>query len=72
MKQQSERMAGNALRLLLQTLERNVKDTGIVLDSYEATHDDHELSRSGQYQALVAGHFALNDAIDKINDLLNK
>lgn len=64
-------MADNALRVLLQTLKRNAHDTGIVLDRYEATHDDYELTYSKPYQALVAGHFALKDAIDKINNLLN-
>jgi len=72
MKQQSERMADNAIRVLLQTLNRNVCDTGTVLDIYEETHDDYELTYSRQYQALVAGHFALKDAIDKINNQLNK
>lgn len=72
MKQQSERMVDGALRMLLQTLRSNERDTGIVLDMYEATHDDYEMTNSKQYQALVAGHSALKEAIDKINNQLNK
>lgn len=53
-------------------MERNVTDTGIILDEFEATHNDYELCYSKQYNALNAGHFALKDAIDKINDQLNK
>ncbi len=41
-------------------------------DEFEATHNDLECDRSKQYAALVAGHFALKAAIDKINHQLNK
>lgn len=72
MKQKSEQRTDQAIKLLLQTLERNLADTGIILDEFEATHDDYELCYSKRYNALNAGHFALKDAIDKINDQLNK
>lgn len=72
MKKTSERQADTAIRQLLQTLTRNWYDTGIVLDNYEATHDDYELCYSKEYNALNAGHFALKEAIDKINNQLNK
>ncbi len=72
MKQQSEQRIDHAIRLLLQTLERNVTDTGIILGEYEATHDDRELCDSRQYDALSAGYFAMKDAIEKINHQLNK
>lgn len=72
MKQQSEQRTNRAIGLLLQTLERYVADTGIILDEFEANHTDYELCDSKQYNALNAGHFALKDAIDKINDQLNK
>ena len=72
MKQQSEQRTDRAIKLLLQTLERNVNATGIILDEFEATHNYYELCYSKQYNALNAGHFALKDAIDKINDQLNK
>ncbi|WP_289703833.1 hypothetical protein [uncultured Muribaculum sp.] len=72
MKQRAEQMTGNAVRVLLQTLTRNWYDTGIILDEFEATHNDLECDRSKQYAALVAGHFALKAAIDKINNQLNK
>ena len=65
-------MTGNAVRVLLQTLTRNWYDTGIILDEFEATHNDLECDRSKQYAALVAGHFALKAAIDKINNQLNR
>lgn len=72
MKQRAEIMTEKAVRVLLQTLTRNLNDTGIVLDQYEATHDDRECDLSKTYSALVAGHFALKEAIDKINNQLNR
>lgn len=65
-------MTENAVKALLQTLERNFNDTGTVLDQYEATHDDSECCNSKAYNALVSGHFALEEAIEKINNQLNK
>jgi len=58
--------------LLLQTLEQNVADTGTILDEFEATHDDSELCDSKQYNALNAGYFAMKEAIETINNRLNK
>lgn len=72
MKQESERRADQAIKVLLQALTHNYYDTGVILDEYEATHNDAELCYSKQYNALVAGHFALKEAIDKINGQLNK
>ena len=72
MKQNSERRTERAVTLLLQTLARNLEDTGIILDEFEATHDEYESDQSKQYSALVAGHFALKEAIERINYQLNK
>ncbi len=72
MKQHSEKRTTTAVRILLKTLSRSVIDTGIILDEFEATHDDYECDQSRQYDALVAGHFALKDAIEVINKRLNK
>ncbi len=72
MKQHSEKRTTAAVRILLKTLSRSVIDTGIILDEFEATHDDYECDQSRDYDALVAGHFALKEAIDKINNRLNK
>ncbi len=72
MKQRAERITDNAVKALLQALQRQLEDTSTVLDEFEATHNDLECDRSKQYTALVAGHFALKAAIDKINDQLNK
>lgn len=72
MKQHSEKRTEVAVRLLIETLTRNIYDTGIVLDEFEAVHDDRECDLSKQYAALVAGHFALKDALEKINNQLNK
>ena len=72
MKQHSEKRTEEGVRILLQTLTRNWHDTGIVLDEFEATHNEWECDQSKQYAALVAGHFALKAAIDKINNQLNK
>lgn len=72
MKQRAEILTENAVKVLLQTLERNFNDTGIVLDQYEATHDDCECCNSITYSALVAGHFALKNAIEEVTRILNK
>lgn len=72
MKQKSEQRIELAVRLLLQSLECNVTDTGVVLDEFEETHNEQECDQSKQYAALVVGHFALKEAIDRINDRLNK
>lgn len=72
MKTQAERIVENAIKVLLQTLQRNVTDTGAALDMYEMTHNECECDRSKQYSALVEGHYALQEAIQKINHQLNK
>ena len=72
MKEHSEKRTATAVKLLIMTLTRNFYDTGIVLDEFEAIHDDCECDQSKQYAALVAGHFALKDALEKINNRLNK
>lgn len=56
----------------MQILTRNWYDTGIVLDEFEDTHDATEREESKQYAALVEGHFALKEAIDRIKAQLNK
>ncbi len=65
-------MTENAVKVLLQTLEQNFRDTGIVLDQYEATHNDYECCNSTAYSALVAGHSALEEAIDRVKRIINK
>ena len=72
MKQHSEKRTEVAVKLLMETLTQNLNDTGVVLDEFEATHNDWECDQSKQYAALVDGHFALKEAIDEINNRLNK
>lgn len=72
MKQHSEKRTEYAVEMLLKTLTRNFTDTGSILDEFEATHNDYECDQSKQYAALVAGHFALEEAIERINNQLNK
>ena len=72
MKQHSEKRTEVGVKLLIETLTQNFNDTGIILDEFEATHNDWECDQSKQYAALVAGHFALKDALEKINNQLNK
>lgn len=72
MKQQSETMVENAVKVLLKTLQRNFEDAGNVLDRFEETHDDKECHFNRNYQALVTGHFHLGKDIEKINRQLNK
>lgn len=70
-KRHSEKRAEAAVVMLLKTLEQNVADTGTILDEFEATHTDYECDQSKAYDALVAGHFALKEAIERINNRLN-
>ena len=72
MKQQSEQRTEAALKLLLQTLEQNVADTGSVLDEFEASHTEQECEQSKQYRTLAAASFALEALKDRINEELNK
>ena len=72
MKQHSEKRTEVAVKLLIESLTQNFNDSGIVLDEFEATHNDWECNQSKQYAALVAGHFALEEALDTINNRLNK
>ncbi len=73
MKQHSEKRTEVAVKLLIgDSLTQNLNDTGTILDDFEATHNDWECDQSKQYAALVAGHFALKEAIDEINNRLNK
>ena len=72
MKQHSEKRTEVAVKLLIESLTQNFNDTGIILDEFEATHNDWECDQSKQYAALVAGHFALTEALDRINNRLNK
>lgn len=72
MKRQSEIAVENAVKALLQTLEQNLKDADVVLDRFEETHDDAECCSSKSYQALIAGHYYLGRAIEKINLQINR
>lgn len=72
MKQLSEKRTEVAVKLLIETLTQNLNDTGIILSEFEATHNDWECDQSKRYAALVAGHFALKETIDEINNRLNK
>lgn len=65
-------MIDNAVKVMLTTLQRQFEDTSTVLDEYEATHSEYEADQSKQYGALVGGHFAIKEAIDKMNNQLNK
>ena len=72
MKQHSEKRTEEAVRLLLKTFEQNVTDTDSILKEFEATHNDYECDKSVWYEALVTGHYAMKEAIDAINKILNK
>ena len=68
----SEKRIETAVELLMKTFEQNVADTDTILNEFEVSHDDYECNQSIWYNALVAGHFALKEAIDKINNRLNR
>ncbi len=72
MKQHSEKRTEVAVKLLIKTLTQNLNDIGIILDEFEETHNDWECEQSKQYAALVDWYFALTEALDRINNRLNK
>lgn len=72
MKEQTERLAESAVKMLISMLERNVVDTGAVLDGYEATHSEAELEESRHYQALVVGYESMRATIKRMNRQLNR
>ncbi|TGG34872.1 hypothetical protein EZ315_16060 (plasmid) [Duncaniella freteri] len=72
MKRYSEERTEAAVRLLIENLTQNLNHSGIILDEFEATHNDRSAMNPSSTPALVAGHFALKDAVDKINNELNK
>lgn len=72
MKQYSEKMTETAVRALMDALAQYIGDTGAVLDEFEAAHDDAECCENRAYAALVAGHFAMKEALETINNRLNK
>lgn len=72
MKKLSEKYVENALKMLHDTLLRNITDISAVLDMYEMTHDDYELCYNKPYNALSAGWYAIQEAVSKMNNQLNK
>lgn len=72
MKEQTERRAEAAVRILLETLGRNIDDTGQIIEEYESAHSESECAESRQYQALVGCRDAMKDTIDKTINRLNK
>lgn len=72
MKDQTEKRVEHALKTLHETLRQNITDVGVVLDEYEASHNDYELCESRHYNALLAGWTILQEAMNKMNKRLNK
>lgn len=72
MKRHSEKMTEAAVQALTEVLAQYVGDTGAVLDRFEASHDDAECCGSRAYAALVAGHFALKEALERINNTIKQ
>lgn len=70
LRQTSERMAERALKQLLEMLEGRIVDTCALLEMYEATHDDYELTYSKAYQALLTAQFGLEETKERIRKQL--
>ena len=66
-KRQTEEAARRALRALRQIIEGTIDNVGYVLDSYEAAHNDYELTYSKEYAALVAGFYGLTTTLCNID-----
>ena len=72
MKKRAEQMAGRAIMQLTEVAMRYLEDVGQVLTEMEATHDDAELTKSLEYQTLLAGHSGLQEMMDRMNQQINK
>lgn len=72
MKKQTEKRLEQATKQLLETLDRNIKDVEILLDEFEAAHDDSECEESLHYSAMVSGYLALSEAKERVINRLNK
>lgn len=55
------------MRALRQIIEGTIDNVGYVLDSYEAAHNDYELTYSKEYAALVAGFYGLTTTLCNID-----
>lgn len=71
MKKATEQMAERAVKVLRNSLSRNVEDIKVVLDKYESEHAMEERDRSHDYMVLVAGQMALEELIETIDNRLN-
>lgn len=72
MKKQTEKRLERAIKQLLETLDRNIKDIEILLDEFEAAHDESECEESQYYSAMVSGYVALGEAKERITNRLYK
>lgn len=72
MKERAEQMAGRAIMQLTEVAMRYLEDVGQVLTEMEATHDDAELTKSLEYQTLLAGHSGLQEMMERMNQQINK
>lgn len=72
MNQKTEKRTKRALRKLHTTLTKQGAELGLALNQCEVESSDFELCNDKLYQASVGVWFALKDAIDKINNQLNK
>lgn len=70
MKKHSEERTERAVKMLIEAMKQHLRDTGGILDEFEAAHNDSECCQSKVYAALVAGHFALEEALETISDRL--
>lgn len=71
MKKATEQMAERAVRVLRNSLSRNVEDIKVVLDKYESEHTMEERDRSHDYIVLAAAQMSLEEMIETIDNRLN-
>ena len=72
MKQQLEKRVALAIKQIMLAMNQNIEDTGEILAEFDTYHSDAECEQSKQYKALVTCHFALKEALERINNQLNK
>lgn len=72
MKERAEQMALHAIMQLTEVATRYRDDVGQVLKEMESTHDDVELTKSIEYQTLLAGYSGLQEMMRKMNEQVNK
>lgn len=71
MKQLSEHQVDTSLKQVVSASKQYHDDLNKVLESFESTHSEAEISESKQYQALVLAYHYFDRIVAGVNNRLN-